>query len=137
MHKHKPIQALFLMLAMAGLAACASSGGSSTSEPEPSGEGISIRVVNDMNPPTTVVVWVVPETGNRGRLGSIPPNGRRSFNYVPLLQSVRVYLTAEPEGPVAGTMGRTGELRSNDFSVVGAKTVDWSVSQRNVRVGGG
>ncbi len=137
MRIYRPIEGMFIALAIAGITACASSSGGAAGEPEPSGEGISIQVVNDMTPPTTVVVWAIPETGNRRRLGSVPPNGRRSFNYVSMLQTGRVYLTAEPEGPTSGTMGRTGELRSNDFSVVGVKTVEWSVSQRNVRVGGG
>jgi len=123
-------------LAIAGLAACASSGEGATGGAEPSGDVISIRVTNDMIPPTGIVVWAVPESGSRRRLGPIPPNGRRSFNYSPILRSIQIYLVAVPEGPSSGTMGQQSERQSNTFSVLDVQTVDWSVSQQNVRIGG-
>ena len=97
MRNHKSTQSLFLMLVIAGLAACASPGGNATGGAEPSGDGISIRVANDIMPPTAIIVWAVPETGSRRRLGSVPPNGRRSFSYSPPLQSIRIVLAAGPE----------------------------------------
>jgi hypothetical protein len=134
---HKPLLSLMMTLAVFGLAACASgAGGGATGGAEPSGDQISIQVTNDISPPTGVVVWVVPENSSRQRLGSVPPNGRRSFNYTPLVQSGQLYLTAVPEGPVSGTMQQPSERKSNTFSVLGVRTLSWSVTQLNVRIGG-
>jgi hypothetical protein len=136
MRIYEVIRSFSVTLALFGLAACAGSGGGATSSPEPSGDEVSIEVRNDMNPPTAVVVWVVPETGSRRRLGSVPPNGRKSFNYPPPPQSPLVSLIAVPEGPSTGTMGQVGERKSNPFSIVDVKNVLWFVSQMNVRIGG-
>jgi hypothetical protein len=136
MGSRKSSKNLLVLLALAGLTACAGSAPGATDAAQPSGEGISIRVTNDTNPPTGVFVWVVAETGTRSRLGPIPPNGRRSFNYSPTLESVPVYLLAVREGPASGTMGQASEQQSNTFSVAGVKIVSWSVSERNVRIGG-
>ena len=136
MRRYKWTLGVLVILAVAGLAACASPGGGGTESVEPTGDGISIRVTNDMVPPMSVVVWAVPETGTRVRLGPLPPNGRRTFNYSPTLRSIPVHLLAVPEGPSTGTRGQARELMSNTFEVLDVKTVTWTVSQRNVRVGG-
>ena len=136
---HKSILSLTVALAVFGLAACASGGGAGDGGPsaaEPTGNEISIQVTNDISPPTGVVVWVVPENSSRQRLGSVPPNGRRSFNYTPMVQSGQIYLTAVPEGPVSGTMQQPSERKSNTFSVLGVRALSWSVTQMNVRIGG-
>jgi len=135
MRNHKSmIMSLFVTLAIAGLAACASTGGGATGGADPSGDSILIWVTNDMSPPSGVEVWAVPEGGARRRLGFVSPNGRRSFSYSPILQSMQVYLVAVPEGPPTGTMGQQGDWRSNAFSVMDIQTVNWSVSRRNVRL---
>jgi hypothetical protein len=139
MLNHKSILSLIVTSAVFGLVACASGGGAgdgATTGAEPTGDEISIQVTNDISPPTGVVVWVVPENSSRRRLGSVPPNGRRSFNYTPMLQSGQIYLLAVPEGPVSGTMQQPSERKSNLFSVLGVRTVGWSVTQLNVRTGG-
>ncbi|MCJ7628964.1 MAG: hypothetical protein MUO50_11335 [Longimicrobiales bacterium] len=134
MRNYRSIQGVIVTLAIVGLAACASSAGGGTDVAEPAGNGISIQVTNDT--PTNIVVWAVPETGTRRRLGPVSPNGRRSFSYSPQLESMEVYLVAVPEGPASGTMGQVAERKSNPFRVLGVQTVTWSVSQQNVRIGG-
>lgn len=136
MRIHRSIQCFVTILALAGLTACATSGEGMTTDQEPTGDGISIQVRNDLTPPTGIVVWAVPEAGNRRRLGFISPNGRGTFNYSPQLESMQVYLLAVPEGPTAGTMGQMGERRSNLFPVLGVRELSWTVSQPNVRIGG-
>jgi len=134
MPDHKSIQTLFVMLAIAGLAGCASPGGSAPGEAEPTGDGISIQVTNDISPPSSIVVWAVAETGSRRRLGTVPTNQQRSFNYSPMTQSMQMYLVAESEGPTTGTMGQTPDKRSNLFPVLDVKSVEWTVSRQNVRL---
>ena len=133
---YKIIIRICLGLVILAGAACASSGGGSPGGEEEEGEGILIQVRNDVNPPTGIVVWVVPETGNRRRLGFVSPNGQRSFRYSPALESIQIYLLAEPEGPATGTMGQTRSPQSNLFSVLGVQSVSWITSQPNVRIGG-
>ncbi len=131
----KSIQGVVVAMAAAGLFACARAGGGGRESAEASGSGISIQVTNDLIPGTSIVVWVVPEVGNRQRLGPVPPNGRRSFQYSPRLET-EIYLVAVPEGPASGTMGPVSERRSTPFPVTRVQSVTWSVSAMNVRIGG-
>jgi hypothetical protein len=124
------------ILAVIGLAACASSGGGGPGSDEPSGDGIAIQVRNDLSPPIGIMVWVVPENASRRRLGFVSPNGSRSFSYEPSDPAQQVRLLAVPEGPTSGTMGRTAERQSNQFSILDVQSVGWTVSQMNVRIGG-
>lgn len=133
MHNHDSFRNLFLVLAMAGLGACASSG-ASPGESEPSGDAVSVRVMNDTSPPTAIVVWVVPESGNRWRLGSLQPNAQQSFRYSPMLRSMQVHLLAVPQGPASGLMQQQGEFRSDPFTMEDVRIVNWSVSRRTIRL---
>jgi len=134
MRNHKSFQALFVTLAVAGLAGCASPGGSAPAGAEPTGDEISIQVTNDFSPPSRIVVWAVAEGGSRRRLGTVPTNQQRSFNYSPMTQSMQMHLVAESEGPSTGTMGQPTAKRSNTFPVMDVKTVEWTVSRINVRL---
>ncbi len=124
------------ILAITGLAACASSGGAGAGSGEPSGDGIAIQIRNDLSPPIGIMVWVVPENANRRRLGFVSPNGSRSFSYEPSDPAQQVHLLAVPEGPASGTMGRTANRQSNQFSILGVQSLSWTVSLMNVRIGG-
>lgn len=136
MGDHRVGKNLFLAVTVFGLAACASSSGGQPFDEEGSDNAVSIQITNDINPPAGIVVWAVPENSSRRRLGFVSPNGRRSFSYSPMDLSLQVYLLAVPEGPSTGTMGQAGERRSSLFSLLDVKTVQWSVSRTNVRIGG-
>jgi hypothetical protein len=131
----RSIQIVFLFSALVGLTGCAASGGGQPDAAEPSGDGVSVQVSNDISPPASVVIWAVTENGMRRRLGPVPPNGRRSFNYDPQFRDQLVHLIAVPEGPSTGTMAQATERSSNRFSIVDVKTVSWTVSRQNVQIG--
>ena len=130
MRKTRLAHSRLLALLSLGLAACASGAGGPagevSAEAEPTGDQISIQVVNDLVPGQTVVVWMVPETGSRRRLGSIPPNGRGSFNYLPGVRSMDHRLVAEVNQ-------RAGET-SIRFRLVGISGVQWNLRDPNVRL---
>jgi hypothetical protein len=132
----KPIQLLFLLSVLVGFTGCAASGGGQADPAEPAGEGIAVQIRNDITPPTGVVIWVVNDMGRRTRLGPVPSNGRRTFTFDPPSESQLVQLVAVPEGPRTGTMAQASERTSNQFSTIGVEAVSWSVSRRNVQIGG-
>lgn len=134
MRNHELTRRLLALVAVGVLVACSSGGGGASASPEPSGERVSIRVSNDLIPPTDVVVWVVPETGSRWRLGSVRSNGQQSFNYAPTMRSALHYLLAVVEGPGSGTMQQAREYRSDSFDLEDVRTITWSASRQVVRL---
>lgn len=130
MRKTRLAHSRLIALLSVGLAACASGAGGPagevSAEAEPASDRISIQVTNDLMPGRTVVVWMVPETGSRRRLGSVPPNGRGSFNYLPGIRSMDYRLVAEKDGG-----GRETSIR---FALVGISGVRWQLSDPNVRL---
>jgi hypothetical protein len=107
------------------LAACSSAGGGSGGGGAPGGSGVAIEVTNDVVPPTTVTVWIVPETGSRRRLGTISPNGVQTFNFNPGIRSMEHHLVAEVSGG--------SDQGSNPFVLEGVQSVRWSVSSVVIR----
>lgn len=108
-------------------AACASSGAGGMDESEPAGDGITIEVNNDLVPPASITVFIVPETGSRRRLGSVAPGGRESFNYTPMAVGLDHRLVAE--------VGGGSDAQTNPFILGSAVTrVQWNVSDPNARV---
>lgn len=130
MTKTRLAHSRLLTLLSLGLAACASGAGGGagevSAEAEPTGDQISIQVTNDLMPGRTVVVWMIPETGSRRRLGSVPPNGLGSFNYLPGIRSMDYRLVAEKDGG--------GRETSTQFALVGVSGVRWNLSDPNVRL---
>ncbi len=124
-------RSLFLALLSLGLAACASTGGGAGGEVEEgveaTGDQISVQVTNDRVPGRTVVVWMVPQTGSRRRLGSVPPNATRNFKFSPRARDIDHRLVAEIE---AG-----GSMTSDPFTLVGVSGVSWTLSNPRVRLG--
>lgn len=107
--------------------ACASGGGGATGEADdPAGEGVSVQVNNDYVPSSQVTVWMVPESGSRRRLGTIPPNGRQTFNYSPNILDMDHHLLAEVSG------GQNSQ--TTPFTLVGVSAVRWDISSRNATV---
>jgi hypothetical protein len=111
--------------AFIALAACSSSTGGGTGSPAGGGGGIAVQVTNDVVPPTSITVWMVPETGSRRRLGTISPNGQDTFNYNPAIRSMEHRIVAQ----ASGAQDRT----SNPFVLEGVTSVQWSVSSVVVR----
>lgn len=108
------------------LAACSSATSSANSgTPSGGGNSVAIRVTNDIVPPTSVTVWMVPETGSRRRLGTISPNGQQTFNFTPNLRSMDHRLMAEASG--------MQDAVSNPFVLEGVTSVQWDVSSALVR----
>ena len=134
MRSYGSFRNMLLAAVLVGLAACASSGGESTSAAKPTGDGISILVTNDITPPASIVVWVLTQNGLKRRLGTVPLNGRREFKYSPPSRGIPVQLLAEPEGPPTGIMGGTKARQTNEFSLIDAQSVTWKVSRDDVIV---
>ncbi len=130
MRKTRLAHSHLLALLSLGLAACASGAGGRagevSAEAEPTGDQISVQITNDIVPGRTVVVWIVPETGGRRRLGSVPPNGRGSFNYLPGARSMDYRLVAEVDGG--------GRETSYRFALVGVSGVRWELRDPNVKL---
>ena len=111
------------------LAACASSGGGATPEAgaqAPASGQVGIEVNNDLIPPSEVTVWLIPENGGRRRLGSLSPNGRRTFEFA----SPNIGMQYTLEADVSGGQNRS----SNPFLLRDVSRVQWNVSEMNVRV---
>ncbi|HEX7091506.1 MAG TPA: hypothetical protein VF192_15305 [Longimicrobiales bacterium] len=107
------------------LMGCASAGGQEGAAR--GGSALSIRVANDLVPPGTIVVWIIPELGARRRLGTIPPDGEQSFSYVPGDRTMEYRLMAQT------AEGR--EIMSDPFTLQGASALSWRASSRVVTLG--
>ncbi len=121
------------VLTLIGLTmACASGGASTETEtaaratPQVTGNAISIRVTNDLVPPTIITVWIAPETGSRRRLGTVQPNGQGTFTFIPDIRSMEHHLVADK------TDG--GTATSNPFTLDGVRGVRWGASSALVNV---
>ncbi|MGH7574311.1 MAG: hypothetical protein ACREM1_04165 [Longimicrobiales bacterium] len=123
---------LFAVLSIS-MVACASGGSGGGGEPdaaagaagaEAATNEITIEVQNDVVPGAAVVLWIVPETGSRRRLGSIESNDQQSFRYTPTARDMDHHLVAEKSGG--------GEESSNRFSLVGVSGLSWQISSPNV-----
>ena len=121
------IRNILITGAFVAFVACSStgSGGADTGMPSAGENAVAVQVTNDVVPPTTVTVWVVPETGSRRRLGTISPNGQQTFNFDPGITSMEYRLVAEASD--------SEDRSSNPFVLEGAQTVQWSVSSVVVR----
>lgn len=119
-----PLVATFALV----VAGCASSGAGGTDEAAGGASGVTVEVNNDLVPPAQITVFIVPETGTRRRLGTVPQGGQRSFSFDPRVPSMQFRLLAEATGG--------SNSQSNPFPLAGASRVQWDVSNPNPRVGG-
>ena len=114
------------LLLTVGLWGCASGG---LEDPMGGGEGdgtVSVQIDNDLVPPASVTVYIVPETGSRRRLGPINPGGQGTFSFNPGIRTSDFRLLANVNGQ--------RDVASNPFSLTGASAIRWSLSDRIVRV---
>jgi hypothetical protein len=125
MRNTKLIRNTLMAGAFMALVACSSTGSGGADTGTPSAGGVAVQVTNDVVPPTTVTVWIVPETGGRRRLGTISPNGQQTFNFNPGITSMEYRLVAEASG--------SEDRSSNPFVLEGVPGVQWSVSSVVVR----
>jgi hypothetical protein len=45
------------------------------------GEAVQVRVINDLTPPTSLTVWMVPATGVRTMLGTVAPSETKVLRF--------------------------------------------------------
>lgn len=125
MNMPNPVRLALVVATSIGLTACASTAGGD--EPAAGGAGaVAFAVDNDVSPPSSITVYLVPESGGRQRLGTVNANGRQTFSHSPFSPSMQFYLLAEVVGE--------SDVRSESFNLVGATRLEWSVSRRQVRI---
>lgn len=117
----KSVAAVFLVLGTAGLGACAPGAAGA------GGGNTTVRVENNLIPPTSLTVSAVPSGGTRRVLGSVSPNATATlrFNAVRAADQYRLVAQAASgaeivSNPVTFSPGATvqWDLRSNVAKVV-------------------
>jgi hypothetical protein len=88
-----------------------------------------VRVTNDLVPPAQITVWIQSEMGSRRRLGTLQPDQKGEFSYVPASRGLEHRLTAE------AIDGR--QITSDPFTLHGVAAVTWGPSLRAVRLESG
>jgi hypothetical protein len=106
------------------LAACASGGVGGGAGTDP-GRALTVRVTNDLVPPAQITVWMLSDAGSRRRLGTVQPNQKGEFSYVPASRGLEHRLSAE------AVDGRV--ITSDPFTLVGVTAVTWGPRLRAVR----
>ena len=115
LHKRFAGHALVALL-MTALAGCASTpAGGAANE-------IAVRVNNNLIPPTSLSVYMVPDVGARRLLGTVPPSSNRTLRFNPVGVGGTYRLVGE-------TVGGT-DIASTPFSLTGAGIVNWDVQSR-------
>jgi hypothetical protein len=110
------------LVALFGTAACATG---SREEAADGGGPIEVTIENDLQPPTSVTVWVGEQIGTRRTLGDVGPMDTRTF-------------TLDP-GTASGTyrfMARTTqgvELVSDPITVYAGESVRWDLTGNILR----
>lgn len=91
----------------------------------PSGEQITLRVQNDLDPPTALTAYVVPQGGEPRLLGPVEPGATQTFFFEPL--------------PVAGyhflattTAGR--DITSEPAALTANSMVVWELEENALRL---
>jgi hypothetical protein len=116
-----------LAAAFFALSGCASSGTTGGEGGDAiSGDAVAITINNDLVPPASVTIWMVPENGGRRRLGTVNPNGEQTFNFSPGVRSMEHRLVAEATGG--------SDRESNPFTLVATSGVRWSISGPTVSI---
>lgn len=107
-------------------AGCASSGSTAEGTDAVDPNAVAVTVNNDLVPPASITVWMVPETGSRRRLGTISPNGQDTFSFSP---------TSAGEYRILAEHVGGGSTTSNPVVLNGVRTLTWSLSNSVVQVG--
>jgi hypothetical protein len=116
-------------MAVAMLAVTSCAAGSNMDQGEESagsGDQVSFVIDNDLVPASSVTVYVVPESGGRQRLGSIPGSGRQTFRFRPTARTMQFRIRAEVNGG--------NDVQTESFNLVGISRIEWSTSRQDVRL---
>lgn len=113
------IQRCFVLLWAVVALGCATS----PSEKAAQGHAVSIRVENDLIPPSDVTIWLRTGDGASVLLGGAPPGRRRAFEFRERLLSGNFQFIA--------TTGDGRTIRSRQFTLFPGSAVRWRM-QRNM-----
>lgn len=116
--------ACLLLLLATALGACASGGMGAGG-----GGSTAIEVRNNLIPPTSLSVYLVPDIGSRQLIGVVQPGATRTLRFDPVGGSGQYRFRAET------TEGR--EILSNPLSFSTGVTVTWDVNANLATVTGG
>ena len=127
MRKSTFVQVCSIAVAVLAVTSCATSSNMEEGE-EAAGGGdqVSLVIDNDLVPASSVTLYVVPESGGRRRLGSIPGSGRQTFRYTPTAPTMQFRIRAEVNGG--------NDVQTEPFNLVGISRVEWSTSRTDVRL---
>lgn len=117
--------ALVFAFALAG-AACATTAQEDTTTGEPAAGQYGVQVENDLIPPTSLTVWLVPETGARVLLGTVQPSETTTFTLEQAPAAAVEYRL------LARTTDGT-EVTSNPFTMSEPHTVTWNTQSNLIR----
>ena len=119
----KPMALLVLALALFG--GCASAG--ETDGATSPRAGITVEVRNNLIPPTGLRIWLVPRTGVRSLLGSVPGRETRVL--------VGRVVDATGEFRLLAESGEDQQIRSRPFTVVDESgPIEWDLTANVVIV---
>lgn len=107
------------------VAACAAGAAPGTGGAD--SESVSIRINNNLIPPSAITVYAVPQTGGRQLLGNVSPSSIQTFRYNP------VGLTSGQYQILAQTTG-SGEIVSREFTLVDVAAVEWDMSLNTIKL---
>lgn len=99
---------------------------SSPSKEAAEGHAVSIRVENDLTPPSDVTIWLRTGSGTSVVLGGAPPGGTRAFEFRERLLSGSFQLVA--------TTGDGRTVRSRQFTLFPGSAVRWRMQRNMVEV---
>ena len=111
-----------LVLAAAALGACAHKPQPESVDLSPS---VSLVVVNNINPPIQVTVYIVPATGGRQVLGTVSNGQRARFTYRPTNASDRFTFLAQ--------VTSSRRISSPTFTLINVETATWDMSTNLVQ----
>lgn len=118
--------AVLTLLLAAAVAACA--GGGTQDGVDPDDATVGIRVQNDLVPPSSVTVRVREQDGADELLGTVEPDGTRTFTFDPAVAAGGYRLVAvQADGQ---------EVVSRPITVSGDALIVWRLSANTVNVTG-
>lgn len=129
LHGRRTLAAALVAVFAAAMGGCASgrAGEDGTAEGGPNRETVTVRVENDLNPPTDITVLMVQgSTGNSIPLGSVPPSSTRQLTF--------------QAGAITGSYRLQARISvgndrvSQPISLTGGEIVRWNLTANSVVV---
>jgi len=88
--------------------------------------GVAVRVNNDLTPPTTLTVGLLPNTGVVDLIGTVSPSDAKTLTFMPRVPAGPYRLQAET------SMGTV--IMSREFVLGNSDRIEWDLSSNTVRV---